>query len=264
MKITALNDVFIRVHKSERALGDIWFIHGFGESSLSFSEAFSSVLCEIFNLYAPDLPGFGVSPFNPDRLHLADAIDTLKMLVREISGDRPLFIVGHSLGGILGTWLSKHLEAQVKGYVSIEGNLTKADTFGTSLTNGFDDPDEFYRFLLDRMYKLADGSDLPLQRYFASLRLAHPKAMLAYGKECVVATGETKAGREYIALKCPTLYFWGDKSTPERTKLYIEENNINNLPFQNCGHWLMIDNPKRCYSAIREFFINFADGSFLT
>jgi len=252
MEIMTHDDVFLRYSKVEGE-GDIWFIHGFGESGLSFVEAFDSPLADKFNLYVPDFPGFGVTPHRPGAETVKDSTEVLCGLISDISKNTPVFLVGHSLGGIIGTWTAERLSNIVRGYVSIEGNLTNADTFVTSLTMGYEDPNAFHELLSGIATSRIDENIL-FKRFLASLTLAHPSALLTWGKSCVEATGETKSGEEFIALDAKTLYIWGDESIPDITKNFVFENEINNREIKGAGHWVMVDKSEECYRAILEFF----------
>ena len=261
MEIMTHDDVFLRYSKVEGE-GDIWFIHGFGESGLSFVEAFDSPLADKFNLYMPDFPGFGVSPHRPGSETIVDSTEVLCGLINDISKakdaptkakDTPIFLVGHSLGGIIGTWTAERLSDKVRGYVSIEGNLTKADTFATSLAMGYEDPKAFHE-LLSGIITSQIAENILFRRVLSSLMLAHPSALLTWGKSCVEATGETKSGEEFIALDAKTLYIWGDESIPDMTKDFVFENEINNREIKGAGHWVMVDKSEECYRAIFEFF----------
>ena len=212
------------------------------------------MLSERFDLFVPDFPGFGVTPYRPGSAKIDDSTEILMDLIGDISKDGPIFIVGHSLGGIIGTRVAKKLSGKVKGYVSIEGNMTREDTFATSLTEGYDDPEKFYDFFLGFVLEQIKDSNV-LQRYFASMRLSHPEALLIWGKDCVEATGETRAGEEFLDLECETLFVWGDKSLPEMTKEFISAHKIRNREIKRSSHWPMIDNSEICYGAIFNFFL---------
>lgn len=253
MDIMVHDNVFLRYQKAEGKKGDIWFIHGYGDSGLSFTEAFGSVLSESFNFFVPDFPGFGVTPYRPGSAKIDDSTKILIKLIKDISKDKPIFIVAHSLGGIIGTKAAKELSGQVKAYVSIEGNMTREDTFATGLTKGYDDPYKFYNFFLGVIIQKIKDDEI-LKRFFASLRFSHPEALLIWGKDCVEATGNTKSGEEYAELDCDTLFIWGDKSLPKMTREFIEAHKIKNKEIEGSGHWPMIDNSDVCYEAIFEFF----------
>ncbi|MBN1573420.1 MAG: alpha/beta fold hydrolase [Deltaproteobacteria bacterium] len=258
MEIMVHDNTFLRYARAAGkggAVGDVWFIHGFGESGLSFAEAFDSPLTERFNLYVPDLPGFGASPSRKGIETVADSTELLLNLIEGISKDAEVYLVGHSLGGIIGTWAagSERLTGRVKAFANIEGNLTRADTFATSLTLEYDDPGAFFEFFSGVIVsRLGEGG--VFRRFLASLTLSDPGLLLTWGKSCVAATGETRSGEEYAALNIDTLYIWGDESTPDMTKDFIFENNINNREVKGAGHWVMIDKSKECYGAISDFF----------
>jgi len=79
----------------------VLFIHGITESHRYFSRRVAP-LAKSFHLLLPDLPGFGRSPkpVTPYRVDFfVDAVRSL--LVRLELADRPLHLVGHSLGAII-------------------------------------------------------------------------------------------------------------------------------------------------------------------
>jgi len=53
-------------------------------------------------------------------------------------------------------------------------------------------------------------------------------------------------------LKVKKYYLWGDKSTPDKTRKFIESNPLPNHCFQGSGHWPMIDQPTRFYQFVSE------------
>ena len=128
-----------------------------------------------------------------------------------------------------------------------------ADTFATSLTQNYDDPEAFFEFFSGVVVsRLGEGP--AFRRFLASLTLADPEVLLSWGKSCVAATGDTKSGEEYAALDVDTLYIWGNESTPEMTRDFILENDINNKEIKGTSHWVMIDKSGECYGAIHDFF----------
>lgn len=250
MTIKTVDNVFMRVSKTEKAEIDLWFLHGFGESSLSFKEVLESELASNFNIYIPDFPGFGVSPSQSNKLSMEDTLETLKILITEISANNKLGFIGHSMGGIIGTWLTKFYQDKTIGFVNIEGNLTLADCFYSGLTTKFENSEKFYSFLKEEIFNKIQGN--ALERYFASFNFALPEVMYNWGRSGTEAS--RTIGDEYLKLSCPKTYFWSPNSTPKETQKFIADNNIENLVFQNSGHWPMIDETKKCYSEILKFF----------
>ncbi|MGD2028977.1 MAG: alpha/beta hydrolase [Desulfobacterales bacterium] len=246
-------DVFLRAHRKQGSPAHIWFLHGFGESSLSFREVFSSELAASYSLFAPDLPGFGVSPPQPGKMSLKAATRVTIDLINVLSSSRPVLLVGHSLGSVIATWVARELGEIVKGVFSIEGNLTRSDGYFSALAAKFEQADTFYRYFLDLIYERTAQSEV-YQRYFASVRFASPQAMMAWGRSSAQLGESGTHGSDFAALECAKLYYWGTESTPEETRKFIAARNIPNRKYTGNGHWPMVETPDACYHHMGEFF----------
>ena len=128
MNIRVEQNVFLRAHETANAQS-IWFVHGFAESSFSFADLFQTPLRDHYNLYAPDFPGFGVSPFQTHGGSIQEASLILLDLIERLSSDDRIFLVGHSLGSVLCTQGAQLKPERITAFVSIEGNLTEADAY---------------------------------------------------------------------------------------------------------------------------------------
>jgi len=254
MKIMVEDHVLIRYRENTSARGSVWYLHGFCCSGHLYEDVFDSVLADDFSIYLPDFPGFGATPPVIPPHTVADSARLLSGLVRRISGDGPIFLLSHSLGGIVGTKAAMELGPSVKGYVTVEGNLTKQDAFLTGMSVDFDDAGAFYDHLAS-MFLPMTQADPSLRRFTAGFLSADPDAVLAWGRSCAEATGETAAGDEFRALQIPTLFVWGGKSLPGMSREYIERHNMNHQEFPNAGHNVMVDEPEGFYRAVRDFFL---------
>jgi pimeloyl-ACP methyl ester carboxylesterase len=232
------------------SLRDIWFIHGFGGSGQIFNEAFSSPLTKNHDLYVPDIPGFGVTPPVPGLEGIQGLTSLLGDLIRDVSGDRPIVVVAHSLGGVIGTWLCERFIDKVAKYINVEGNLTEADAYFCGLANDFDSVSGFQRAYEKKVFAMLGDSEAAINRHYASMCSADPRAMLMLGKSGAAATGEAKSGEEFVALNCDKRYYWSEKSTPRQTKTFIEKKNLPDRRFNDCGHWPMIEKAEEFYRAI--------------
>lgn len=164
MKIMISKDIFLRTSKSTSSLRDIWFIHGFGGSGQIFNEAFSSPLTKNHDLYVPDLPGFGATPPMPGLEGIQGLTALLGDLIRDVSGDRPIVVVAHSLGGVIGTWLCERFVDKVVTYINVEGNLTEADAYFCGLANDFDSASEFQRAYDKKVFAMLGDSEAVIRR----------------------------------------------------------------------------------------------------
>jgi pimeloyl-ACP methyl ester carboxylesterase len=247
--------VFLRTHIDSESLAHIWFFHGFGESSLSFKEAFFSKLIESYSLFVPDMPGFGVSPPQPKRMSLEDATEVILSLISVLSPNMAILLVGHSLGSVIATRVAQKMAEAVKGIFSIEGNLTRSDGYFSAQAAEFRQADAFHRYFLDLIYKRAPNSDV-YQRYLASVRFADPEAMMAWGRSSARLGELGTHGFDFVSLTCQKTYYWSVETTPEETQEFIVKYNIPNRQYTGAGHWPMVETPDECYSAISRFFAN--------
>jgi len=245
--------VFLRTHLNTKSSAHIWFLHGFGESSLSFKEAFFSELVGSYSLFVPDLPGFGVSPPQFGKMSLEEAAKVIISLINALSRNKAVLLVAHSLGSVIATQIARNLGDTVKGVFSIEGNLTRSDGYFSAQVTQFQQADAFYQYFLDLIYKRAENSEAH-QRYLASVRFASPEAMMAWGRSSDRLGGSGKHGFDFVSLKCQKTYYWSMESTPKETRDFIDKYNIQNIQYTGAGHWPMTEIPDECYFAISRFF----------
>ena len=245
--------VFLRTHLNTKSSAHIWFLHGFGESSLCFKEAFFSELVESYSLFAPDLPGFGVSPPQPGKMSLEGAAEVIISLINVLSRNKAVLLVAHSLGSVIATQIAQKLSETVRGVFSIEGNLTHSDGYFSAQATKFQQADVFYQYFLDLICKRAENSEAH-QRYLASVRFASPEAMMAWGQSSDRLGASGKHGFDFVSLKCQKTYYWSMESTPKETLNFIDKYNIQNIQYTGAGHWPMVEIPDDCYFAISEFF----------
>ena len=93
--------------------GLILIVHGLGEHSRRYQNLIDHLLPENFGFYAPDHIGHGKSEGTPGHIqrleHLIHPLETISKRIREDHPRVPLFIFGHSMGGLLtGCFLSRY------------------------------------------------------------------------------------------------------------------------------------------------------------
>ncbi len=264
MRALVRNQIFVRCSIAANAKCDIWFLHGFGDSGLSFREAFDAPLAKQFNFYVPDLPGFGVSPPSLGEPSLASLCGDLRGLIRELSGVRPVVLVGHSLMAIVATKLALQLNSQAVRLISVDGNLTSGDAFFSGLAQSYQDAATFYKFFADKIY--ADTAQTPLlHRYYASLRFCDPSTLWLLGRDGAEQSGVERSGQEFAALKCGKLYLWGEKSISPETRRFLQTQTFPNICLAGLGHWPMVEQPPFFYQLLQEDLLsNLPEGALLS
>jgi pimeloyl-ACP methyl ester carboxylesterase len=83
-----------------------WYVHGLGGSSTNWSRL-GAVLAPLAVGHSIDLPGSGHSDPPPgQRYSLAADAELVAATIRQVTGDRPVHLVGNSLGGMVVTALA--------------------------------------------------------------------------------------------------------------------------------------------------------------
>lgn len=266
--VQAGNELIFTRHNDIRSdRPTLLFVHGLGESGLCFVEAFSCGLFPDFNLIVPDMAGYGRSSraINGD-YSFATQIGRLRELI-SILGVGEVTLIGHSLGGILGTlWAARDRERLIRRLVNVEGNLTATDAaFSRRAVSAFEELQgdfgrwrvwflsEFTHLVLDQL-----GARASIKRYYASLLFARPEPFLANSLEIMERSrtgqdGVSEVGRVYNSLVIPRIYFWGAESLSEKTKDFLESEGLLNRGFSGAGHWPMIDVSEEFYQALADF-----------
>ena len=235
----------------------LWFVHALGDSSFAFLPLFSPRLTSQFELFAPDLPGAGLTPLGPHAVDLDVLAEWLARAIQQRSAGGYVGVVGHSLGSAIGVRAVRRIQDRALGVFSIEGNLTEADAYLSGEAMAFQSGETFQDHLLHRVRTLAEGagsaSSRALWRYYASMSLATPDALLGLGRSASAASAGDGLGAEYRALAVPNLYYWSPANTPVATREYIHRHALCNRSFGG-GHWPMIEDPDTTTQQIASFF----------
>jgi pimeloyl-ACP methyl ester carboxylesterase len=105
----------------------VLLIHGWSSSWYAMSPLVSLLSSKRFHCLAVDLPGYGQSPPGAGRATIAGYADLLADLIQTIS-DRPIILIGHSMGGMISLTLAlrhPHLvERMVLLCPTISGHLS--------------------------------------------------------------------------------------------------------------------------------------------
>ncbi len=96
-------------------------LHGFLDHGLSFAEA-AEELSKDYYLVAPDMRGHGHSSWVGEGgyYHFYDYINDMRTLL-ELMGDRPMSIIGHSMGGSVAVATASVIDTKVEAMVLLEG-----------------------------------------------------------------------------------------------------------------------------------------------
>ncbi len=263
----ALEDgsLFLRHTTLHEGRPTVVFVHGLGDSGLSFLEALEHPGLRDINLIIPDLLGYGRSSRAKDGDYTFEAqVRRLWALVRDLELER-VCVVGHSVGGDLATLMADaDADGLVAGIVNIEGDLTPYDIFISSLAVGASERGDFDTWFgtefREKLVREVWGSKWPsCHRYYASLWFCRPDAFSATAREALARAqalpgrSESEIGAVFARLPMPKAYCWGSESVPTETRQFLEAQSIPNRGFEEAAHWLMIDRGEEFYEFLRQF-----------
>jgi pimeloyl-ACP methyl ester carboxylesterase len=206
------------------------FLHGIGNRKETWDSALAEDAWNRHTRVTTTAPGFGDIPWDGSRLV------TYAGSVRQriIEYNEPTILVGHSVGGIIGTLVAEQAPSNLLGFVNVDGNLTSFDTGFTKPASEAEDIAAWLReFSKDKSPQVQD-----------SLRMCDPAAYQAWAIDTVHYSDDMY--RRYAELTIPTLYIYGDTMHP-RTVPSIENlaelDNHSTVRFFGASHWVMHDFP---------------------
>lgn len=115
-----VNSTYVREWISENNKANIVIIHGLGEHSGRYIET-AEYLFELgFNIYTGDLIGHGLS--DGHRIYIEtidDYMDNVNFFLKRVKNDMPLFILGHSMGGLIVLYyMISHKDRNIRGVIA--------------------------------------------------------------------------------------------------------------------------------------------------
>jgi pimeloyl-ACP methyl ester carboxylesterase len=207
----------ITVSAKSRDSGEcIVFLHGLQSNKDLFAEAFERKSFLTHSLLSIDFAGFGCSSAPGDFTYdLEEQADILAELLnkRHVAN---FHLVGHSLGGMVGTILLDKIPAKILSFSNLEGNFCFEDC-GASR-------------------EIASG---PLRDGMSETLYLTARSIVAWSKRETLKTYWHQSAHRKILLT-------GDKS-PYASKAMATAS------ISNAGHFMLKDNPEETYAHIERF-----------
>lgn len=257
--------MFLRDRPSAGPLsaGTLVHVHGLGESGLCFEHLLQRPeLAELaaWHLLIPDLPGYGRSPWTDRPLSLAEQADVLALWLQGRATTqplaRPLVVVGHSMGGVVGQLLCERHPGLVDALVDVDGNLSIGDCVFSSQAAA-QEPFDFAAGGFERMRATiyeAGRTDAAQRGYYVSLRLADPLLYHANSRDLVERSLPEDLAARLVALPMPTLYVAGAPGgASRRSRELLDAAGARWVSVAPSGHWPFIDQPEGYLEAVGAF-----------
>jgi pimeloyl-ACP methyl ester carboxylesterase len=248
-------------------------IHGWSSSWYALSPLMP-MLSERYHCIAVDLPGYGESPKMHTRATIAGYADLMADFVREISGDRPVVLVGHSMGGMISmTMALRHpdlvermilLCPTVSGRLSMFINLfispvTIMERFAVAnwLVSALE---PHFMTITDRLMRpasFAEQTGITGEDYHRLRSDARRPGQGRVRAECYWAMRDNDLTGKLAQIDKPALIVWGmeDNTVPLRDASIVAtewpDADLRVIP--NAGHWPQFETPDVVLRYVRAF-----------
>lgn len=273
MTIYNVNGQDIHVHEEGAPNNRIaLLIHGWSSSWYAISPLLPT-LKHRFNCLAVDLPGYGESPPLPERATIKGYVDLLATLIQEIS-ERPIVLVGHSMGGMISVTLTLHYPELVERLVLLSPTISgKLSMF----INLFMSPFVFMErysitrklvellepqmlSVTDRLLRpalFADRTGITENEYKRIRADARRPGQGRVRAECFAAMLNNDLRGKLGEIETPALVIWGmeDNTVPLRDASVVAKEwpNADLRVIPNAGHWPQFETPIITERYIRAF-----------
>jgi pimeloyl-ACP methyl ester carboxylesterase len=262
------------------AAAQLWLLHGWMDVSASF-QFLVDALERDWYVIAPDWRGFGASQWARDGYWFADYIADLDLLLREIAGEQPVDLAGHSMGGNVAGLYAGVRPARIRRLALLEG-------FGLPRTVPAAAPQRYAKWLDEiadppGFKPYASWTEVEDRLMQNNPRLTREQAQfLARHWATQNGAGEIRLASDPAhkmvhpvlyrldeALACwrritaPVLWVWGDgewmrkwfktgdDDLAERRAAFAD---LTEVKLDACGHMMHHDQPQRLGQVLEEFF----------
>lgn len=238
------------------------FIHGWSSSWYALSPIFQE-FNRRYRVMAVDLPGYGESPRLKERTTIPAYADLLAKLIREVT-DKPIVLIGHSMGGMISLTLTlRHpelVERMILICPTISGKLSMFINMFVSpitflersvITNRFISAFEPYFIqITDRLMRpasFADRTEIKEDEYTHLRADARRPGQGRVRAECYRAMRENDLRGKLSQVNKPALVIWGmeDNTVPLRDASVVAtewpDADLRMIP--NAGHWPQFETP---------------------
>lgn len=237
----------------------VLLLHGLGATGASWTLQLPALAEAGFRPLAPDLPGFGDSPYDGRGWSIPGVAARLAALLEEL-GTGPVHVVGISMGGVIAQQLALDFPALTRSLVlvntfavlrpaSLKGWLYFLQRFIVVNTLGLEAQ---AKFVARRIFP--DPQDAPLREaLMASISSADRRAY----RRAMLSLGLFDSRPRLAQIRAPALVITGERDStvaPARQRLLVEAiRGARQVVIAAAGHAVSVDQPQAFNRALLDF-----------
>jgi pimeloyl-ACP methyl ester carboxylesterase len=232
------------------AAAPVLYLHGTFLGNLWLE--YHSILAQNFHVFAPDIPGFGLSERPGWMRDMSDYILYLRDLL-DMLGLQKTIVIGHSLGGWLATELAVWYPERVEKLVL--SNAAGIRVKGSPIADLFAmNPQELVMACFDN---LAAAAPLMPAEFNTDYLLSQYRQLTTLATLAWNPSYDPTLERRLERINCPTLVVWGqtDRLIPQvygdTLQRLIAHSEL--MKLEGTGHMPMFEKPAEWCDVIRDF-----------
>jgi len=201
--------------------GNVLLVHGFGASTFSWRYTAPFLAARGYNVYALDLPGFGLSGRQSGINHSSLArAENSWILLEELAPNSRWHLVGHSMGGATAAEMALLQPDQTESLTLAAGAVLDRPVTRSSYIFKYPPVKRWVRFLSTRFFLTENRVEQLLYSAYgrqpsAEEREGYYRPLTISGTDLVLAEvlqrGITTPGRRLSGLDLPVLCIWGEE-----------------------------------------------------
>ncbi len=243
----------LHVSVLEKRTNAPWIVclHGIQSNKKIFSALLEKPFFKDYSLLSIDFIGFGKSSKPTDFSYdIEDQAMMVEKLLKEL-GIEECHIIGHSMGGMVGTLLLEKLGKNVLSFVNMEGNLTGKDS-GASLRVLEQSFDTFCAGGYETFKKKeTDTMEPGTTERIKSLSMIPDYAFYKAAESIVTWAKSDKLMEIFTSAPQKKLYVYGNRNSDKAARV---PDSIQKAEIANAGHRMLTDNLEGTYETIERFF----------
>lgn len=226
-------------------------LHGIQANRSVFAKLMAEPLFSRMDVAAIDLPGFGESSKPTEWDYGVDSFAGVVTDILQQLNHRRVHLIGHSLGGMIGTLLLQEPRLEVMSFVNLEGNMRLEDC-GASRKVGALTFEQFTKGYFPELKKsLYASSDSSASFRAAALEQISETAFFKTSNQVLRYSESGKLQEIFESAQQPRLFLFGSRS---HFQTRVADPRCRQAEIPNASHFMLLENYPAVVAEISKFF----------
>lgn len=215
-------------------------LHGIQGRRQVFDALARSVEFDQRMLVALDFPGFGESPAHRWRGDQLQGLAEVVWRVSELLGVKRFHLIGHSLGGIVGTLMLAQSNSAILSFANLEGNLVPSDCGASAVIAGMTFGAFERRGFAELLAGIEASVGFDVEPRLEALKQVTAATLYETASSIVQWSGSSQLLRLFVDSRTPRCLIVGDRN---KDKTGVLPDDFPRYVIPDCGHFMLLENP---------------------